>query len=152
MVKEPNESVDDRIEFSECNLPVSRPLTPSVTTSFHTAADNLCSSFCSHPVLAYQFVFVVPLLKHSSMISCLLHPSSTLCLLGIYVSRRPWRPMVFSAILQPPRNPFTYDGGESNPKNDTPLLLESRRGKLSAQVASQVPLCHKNGPDDGCCK
>lgn len=42
--------------------------------------------------------------------------------------------------------------GESNPKNDTPLLLESRRGKLSAQVASQVPLCHKNGPDDGCCK
>jgi len=63
MIKEPNESVDDRIEFSKCNLPVSRPLTPSVTTSFRTAADRLCSSFCSYALLTYQFVCVVPLHK-----------------------------------------------------------------------------------------
>jgi len=34
------------------------------------------------------------------MIRCLLHPPPTPCLLRIYIFRRPWNPMFFSAILQ----------------------------------------------------
>jgi len=147
MIKESNGRVDDRVESSECNLPVPRPLTLSVTASFHTAAYHLCSSFCSPPLLTHQSTCVVPLLKRSSMIRCLLHPSPTLYLLCIHVSPRPWRPMFFfSAILQLSRNPFTYDGGESGPENDTPLLQGSRRSNPSA-------LSHETGaPDDGRCK
>jgi len=47
---------------SNCNFPISRPLTPSVTTSLHTTADHLCSSFCSFPLPIHQFTCVVLLL------------------------------------------------------------------------------------------
>ena len=65
MVKEPNETVGDRIESSECNHPVSRPLT-------------VCRDFvpCSYSTIyvppfirllySYQFICVVPLLKRPS--------------------------------------------------------------------------------------
>ena len=55
-------SVGDRVKFSECNLPIFRPLTPSVTASFHTTADHLFSSLCSPPLLTHQFICIVPLL------------------------------------------------------------------------------------------
>ena len=65
MVKEPDESVDDRVEFSERNLTVSRPLTPSVTMFFRTASDHLCSFLCSPPLLTRQFTRIV-VTQHSS--------------------------------------------------------------------------------------
>ena len=148
MVKERNESVDNRVE-SERNLLVSRPLTPSVTTSFRTTSDHLCSSLCSSPLLTLQFICVVPLLIASLTlevdllsVSPVTHTAFTshLCIPQTVA------PDVFLlAILQLPRNPFVYGGRESGPENDAPLLQGSHRSNLSASVASKVSLGRETG-------
>ena len=123
MIKESNENVDDRVKFSERNLPVSRPLTPSVTTSLYTTANHLCSSLCSPPLLPHQFICVIPLLilDVERLIHYLLHQSPTPCLLRDYVSRRSWRPMFFFQQYYNFRENPSYIMGEIHVPRMTPL-------------------------------